>query len=75
MANYIIIICGKCGGHMLAKNSQKSRNCPYCGSRVALEKAKRVAHAENANKASVILRRLKEESAIKHGKARLQRQF
>ncbi|MEM1563464.1 MAG: DUF1922 domain-containing protein [Candidatus Bathyarchaeia archaeon] len=74
MANYIIVVCGECGGYLLAKASQKSRTCPYCGSRVLLEKAKKVASAEKVNEASMILRKLKEKAA-KHGKARLQRLF
>ncbi|MEM3788466.1 MAG: DUF1922 domain-containing protein [Candidatus Bathyarchaeia archaeon] len=75
MTNYIIVICGECGGYLLAKGSQKSRTCPYCGSRVSLKKAKKVAFAEKADEASMILRRLKERAAAKHGKAKLQRTF
>ncbi|MEM3765514.1 MAG: DUF1922 domain-containing protein [Candidatus Bathyarchaeia archaeon] len=73
MANYAIVVCGECGGYLLAKSGQKSRTCPYCGSRILLEKAKKVVMAENADEASKILRRLKEKAATKHGKAKLQR--
>lgn len=74
MTNYIIVVCSKCGGYLLAKDFQKTRTCPYCGSKVILEKAKKVAAAENATEASVLLRKLKEKAA-KGGKAKLQRQF
>ncbi|MEM3091019.1 MAG: DUF1922 domain-containing protein [Candidatus Bathyarchaeia archaeon] len=73
MTNYMIIVCNECGGYFLAKRGQKSRTCPYCGLRVLLEKAKKVASAENADEASLILRRLKEKAAAKHGKVKLQR--
>ncbi|MEM0007129.1 MAG: DUF1922 domain-containing protein [Candidatus Bathyarchaeia archaeon] len=72
MTDYIIVVC-ECGGYLLAKASQKSRTCPHCGSRVLLEKARKVASAEKADEASMILRRLKEKAAAKHGKAKLQR--
>ncbi|MEM3735313.1 MAG: DUF1922 domain-containing protein [Candidatus Bathyarchaeia archaeon] len=75
MTNYIIVVCSECEGYLLAKASQKSRTCPYCGSRVLLEKARKVASAEKADEASMILRKLKERAAEKHGKARLNRLF
>ncbi|MEM3616993.1 MAG: DUF1922 domain-containing protein [Candidatus Bathyarchaeia archaeon] len=75
MTNYIIVICGECGGYLLAKSCQKSRTCPYCNSKVLLEKAKKVASAEKADEASMILRKLKEKAAAKHEKAKLQRLF
>jgi DNA-directed RNA polymerase subunit RPC12/RpoP len=74
LACYIIVVCSKCGGYLLAKENQKTRTCPYCGSKVILEKAKKVAAAENATEASTLLRKLKEKAA-KGGKVKLQRQF
>ena len=74
MASYIIVACSKCGGYLLAKDFQKTRTCPYCGSKVVLEKAKRVAAAGNANEASALLRKLKEKAA-KGGNVKLQRRF
>jgi len=71
LANYLIVVCGECGGYLLAKSGQKTRTCPYCGSRVPLEKAKKVASARKASEASAILRKLKEKNAAKHGKAKL----
>lgn len=70
MTNYIIVMCGECGGYVLAKSCQKSRTCPYCGSKILLEKARKIAYAKKADEASTILRRLKEKAA-KHGKAKL----
>jgi DNA-directed RNA polymerase subunit RPC12/RpoP len=66
---YIIVVCGECGGYLLAKDHQKTRTCPYCSSKVVLEKAKKVASAENANKASALLRKLKEKAAAKERKS------
>jgi len=74
LTNYIIVVCIKCGGYLLAKDFQKTRTCPYCGSKVVVEKAKKVAAAENASEASTLLRKLKEKAA-KGGKVKLQRQF
>jgi len=62
---FLIVVCSRCGGFLLAKAEQKARTCPYCGSKVALDKAKKVASAQNANEASVILRKLKRDAAVK----------
>jgi DNA-directed RNA polymerase subunit RPC12/RpoP len=61
----MIVVCGRCGGFLLAENNHKTRTCPYCGSKVILEKAKKVAYAKSAVEASSILRKLKSESALK----------
>jgi DNA-directed RNA polymerase subunit RPC12/RpoP len=70
LAHYIIVVCSKCGGYLLAKSGQKSRTCPYCSSRILLEKAKKVASAQDAGEASAILRRLKEKTSTKREKAK-----
>ena len=59
MTSTLVIECSRCGKLFLAKSDQKTRTCPYCGSTVVLEKAKKLASAESANEASAILRRLK----------------
>ncbi|MEM2117911.1 MAG: DUF1922 domain-containing protein, partial [Candidatus Bathyarchaeia archaeon] len=59
MESFLIVVCGRCGGFLLAKAGQKTRTCPYCGSKVELKKAKRVASAKNAYEASAILRKIK----------------
>jgi DNA-directed RNA polymerase subunit RPC12/RpoP len=56
-------MCSRCGGLLLAKKEQKTRTCPYCGSKVALDKAKKIASAENAYEASKILRKLKSNAS------------
>jgi len=43
----------------MAAVDQKTRTCPYCGSRVNVQKAIHVASAENAFKASEMLRDIK----------------
>jgi DNA-directed RNA polymerase subunit RPC12/RpoP len=65
MTATLVVVCSRCGGLLLAKANQKTRTCPYCGFQVALDKAKRVASAENANEASMILRKLKSNAASK----------
>ncbi|MCL6578586.1 MAG: DUF1922 domain-containing protein [Candidatus Bathyarchaeota archaeon] len=43
----------------MAKTEQKTRTCPYCGSKVELNKSKKVAVAKTAREASAILREIK----------------
>jgi len=62
MPSYAIVACGKCGGYLLAKADQKTRTCPYCGSKIFLKKAKKVAFAKTANEASALLQRIKEKA-------------
>jgi len=65
MASTIIVVCGRCGGLLMAKADQKTRTCPYCGSRVDVDKARKVASAKSAIEASLILRRLKSDAAAR----------
>jgi len=60
---FLIVVCGKCGGLLLARVEQKTRTCPYCGFKVDLDKARKVASAGTAQEASTILRKLKNEAA------------
>lgn len=69
MTPTLIVVCSRCGGLLLAKAGQKTRTCPYCGSQVAVEKAKKMASAENANEASLILRKLKSDAATNRQKS------
>jgi hypothetical protein len=64
LAPTTIVKCTKCGGLMLAASTQKTKNCPYCGAHVNLEKAQKVAAAKNAIEASEILRKLKAEQGF-----------
>jgi DNA-directed RNA polymerase subunit RPC12/RpoP len=57
----LIINCPTCGGFLLAAENQKTRTCPYCGSRIELRRANKVASAESAFEASEILRELKDK--------------
>ena len=43
----------------MAAEEQKTKTCPYCGSRVDVRRAKKVASAESAFEASKILRDIK----------------
>ena len=55
----LIVMCYRCAGLLMAAEDQKTRTCPYCGSRVDVTRAKRVTSAKNAFEASEILRDLK----------------
>jgi DNA-directed RNA polymerase subunit M/transcription elongation factor TFIIS len=55
----VILECPKCTGLLLAAKTQKTRACPYCGARVELQKAKRLASAKTAFEASEMLRKIK----------------
>jgi DNA-directed RNA polymerase subunit RPC12/RpoP len=62
LMSFLIVVCRKCGGLLLARAEQKTRTCPYCGFKILVEKAKKVASAKNAYEASEILRRLKRDA-------------
>ena len=61
----LVVVCPRCGGLLLAKVEQKTRTCPYCGSTVVLEKARKVASAKTTLEASTLLQRLKQEAAAR----------
>lgn len=65
MPSYAVVACGRCGGYTLANMDKKSRTCPYCGSKILLEKAQKVAVAKTAMEASNMLRKIKEKKAEK----------
>jgi acetyl-CoA carboxylase beta subunit len=54
-----IIECPKCNGLLLSALDQKTKLCPYCGTRIETHKTKRIAYANDAFQASEILRQLK----------------
>ena len=60
----VIVKCTQCGGLMLATNEQKTKACPYCGERVNLLKAQKMASAASSFEASIILRKLKSEDGF-----------
>ena len=60
----LIIKCSQCGGLMIAVQGQKSKMCPYCGVRVELLRAQKVASASNAFEASTMLKKLKREQGF-----------
>lgn len=65
MAETLVIACSRCGGLLLAKADQKTRECPHCGYTIYLQRVKKLASANTANEASMILRRMKNEAAMK----------
>jgi len=65
MAPTFVIICARCGGLLLAKADQKTRECPHCGYTIIVEKAGKLGSANSANEASLLLRKIKSETAQK----------
>jgi hypothetical protein len=59
MGPTLIIECSRFGNLFLAADNQKTRTCPYCGTRVNVRKAKKIASATNAYEASEMLREIK----------------
>ena len=68
MAQTFVVACSRCGGLLLAKADQKTRECPHCGFTIALQKAKKLASANTAYEASVILKNMKNEAATNERK-------
>jgi acetyl-CoA carboxylase beta subunit len=64
MTATLIVKCPKCGGYMLSAQKQKTKICPYCGAHVNLQRAQRMASADNPFEASEMLRRLKSEQGF-----------
>jgi hypothetical protein len=48
----------------LVADGQKTKTCPYCGARVDVRRAKKVAAAESAFEASEILRDIKSKKGL-----------
>lgn len=65
MAQTFVVVCSRCGGLLLAKADQKTRECPHCGYTILLQKAQKLASANTANEASIMLRKLKSDAAMK----------
>ncbi|MCJ7560492.1 DUF1922 domain-containing protein [Candidatus Bathyarchaeota archaeon] len=65
MGPTLIIECNRCGGLLMAANDQKTKTCPYCGARVDIGRAKKVASAKNAFEASEMLRDLKSRKGFR----------
>jgi predicted RNA-binding Zn-ribbon protein involved in translation (DUF1610 family) len=64
MGQTTIIECTRCGGLLLIAENQKSRTCPYCGTRVDARRARKLASAEDAFTASEVLRELKKQKGF-----------
>ena len=60
----LIIECTQCSGLLLATIDQKTRVCPFCGAKVNLLRAKRLASAENSMMASEMLRKIKSDRQL-----------
>jgi DNA-directed RNA polymerase subunit RPC12/RpoP len=65
VAPTLVVVCTRCGGLLLAKATQKTRECPHCSHTIIIEKAKKLASANTTNEASIMLRKLKSEAATR----------
>jgi len=63
---YLVVVCNKCGRLMLAKVSQKTRQCPHCENRIHTEKAKVIASAKTAQEALKLIQALKLKQETTH---------
>lgn len=59
---YRVIVCHNCGRLLLAKQTQRTRFCPHCETRVNADRAKIVASANTAHEASRLIRALKQKT-------------
>ncbi|MEM0216219.1 MAG: DUF1922 domain-containing protein [Candidatus Bathyarchaeia archaeon] len=75
VTKYIIVTCDACNGYSIAKSCQKTKTCPYCGSKIILQNARKVASADSAEKATEILKKLKEKAATRDVKSTLKGYF
>jgi len=58
---YNVIVCHNCGRLLLAKETQKTRQCPHCEARFNIERTRIVASAKTAQEASKLIRALKQK--------------
>ena len=64
MGTTLVIECPSCRGLLMAAGDQKTRTCPYCGAKIGVRRANRLAAAEDAFTASDILRELKKKKGF-----------
>jgi len=57
---HAIIVCYKCGQYLLVRMDQKTRQCPYCETKLTLNKSKIIASAKTAREASNLIRTMKD---------------
>jgi len=56
---YIIFACSNCGLPLFVKGTQKTRKCPRCDYNIKIERAHKLGYADDALKASRIVRFIK----------------
>jgi DNA-directed RNA polymerase subunit RPC12/RpoP len=61
--SFQIAVCSECGGLVISKAGQKTKTCPYCGFKIHIYEARKIASAKNAYEASEILRKLKSDAS------------
>ena len=63
---YLVVACPKCGGLVLARQGRKTRQCPYCGTKMNLmkteilwvtsdlEEARSILHSKRQNRSEPV---------------------
>ena len=54
--NYLVIACAKCRALLLAQQGKKTRQCPYCGTKIILSRTEVLWITSDLEEARSILR-------------------
>ena len=64
---YLIINCPTCAKIIMARTTNRTKTCPYCGAKVPLYGAKILERTEDVQEATQIIQHLKQrENTDKH---------
>ncbi len=61
--NYLVVACAKCRALLLAQQGKKTRQCPYCGAKIALSKTEILWITSDLEEARSILRSKRQGSS------------
>ena len=61
---FLIVQCYRCGKLSMAKEGQKTKMCPYCGSKLAIGRTRVLACAKDPKTVLLMLRKLKRQSEV-----------
>ncbi|MGC8849732.1 MAG: DUF1922 domain-containing protein [Candidatus Bathyarchaeia archaeon] len=56
---FVIVVCDRCGHSSLAREENRRRRCPYCGSLIKITRLNVVASTEDAEAARELLKNMK----------------
>ncbi len=61
----IVVRCYRCGELLLAKGESKSRRCPYCNTKLSLNKVQILGESKAASEAITLLKKLRETTVAR----------